>query len=72
MSGFGILMIIFAISLLLTGLYMYTGHKLGIFEYKPAFKNLTMDEWKKIGKYTIIVSIFVFIFGIVGIVFNFE
>ena len=37
-------LIIFAISLLLTGLYMYTGHKLGIFEYKPAFKNLTIDE----------------------------
>lgn len=72
MSGFGILMIIFASSLLLTGLYMYTGHKLGMFDCRPAFKNVTIEGWKKIGKYTIIVSIFVYIIGILGIVFNFE
>lgn len=72
MSGFGNLMIIFATILLITGLYMYTGHKMGMFELRTAFKNLTIDEWKKIGKYTMIVSIFVYIIGIVGIVFNFE
>ena len=54
MSGFGILMIIFASIVLLVGLYMYTGHKLGIFEYR------------------MIVSIFIFILGIIGIIFNFE
>ena len=72
MSGFGILMLIFATVLFLVGLYMYTGHKLGIFEYRPAFKNVTIDGWKKTGKYTIIVSIFVFMIGIIGIIFNFE
>ena len=65
-------MIIFASALLLTGLYMFTGHKLGIFEYRPAFKNVTIDGWRKIGKYTIIVSIFVYVIGIIGIIFNFE
>ena len=49
MSGFGILMIIFASALLLTGIYMYTGHKLSIFDYRPAFKNVTREGWKKIG-----------------------
>ena len=72
MSGFGILMVIFAIILFLTGFYMYTGHKLGIFDYRPAFKNLTIEGWKKVGKYTIIVSIFIFILGVVGIIFNFQ
>ena len=72
MSGFGILMIIFATILFLVGLYMYTGHKLGIFDYRPSFKNLTIEEWKKVGKYTIIVSIFILILGIIGIIFNFQ
>lgn len=72
MSGFGILMILFASALLLVGLYMYTGHKLGIFEYRVAFRNITIDDWKKIGKYTMIVSIFVYIIGVLGILFHFE
>ena len=72
MSGFGILMILFASALLLVGLYMYTGHKLGIFEYRVAFRNLKIEDWKKIGKYTMIVSIFVYIIGVLGILFHFE
>ena len=72
MSGFGILMILFASALLLVGLYMYTGHKLGIFEYRVAFRNLKVEDWKKIGKYTMIVSIFVYIIGVLGILFHFE
>ena len=72
MSGFGILMLIFAAALFLTGLYMHRGHKLNTLKWKAAFKNLTIDEWKKIGKYTMIVSIFVAILGIIGIIFNFE
>ncbi len=72
MSGFGILMILFASALLLVGLYMYTGHKLGIFEYRVAFRNLKVEDWKKIGKYTMIVSIFVYIIGVLEILFHFE
>ena len=72
MSGFGILMIIFASALLLVGLYMYTGHKLGIFEYRVAFRNLKVEDWKKIGKYTMIVSIFVYLIGVIAIIFHFE
>ena len=65
-------MLIFSIATFLTGLYMFTGHKLGIFELRPAFKNLTIEDWKKIGKYTMIVSIFICMLGIIGIIFNFE
>jgi hypothetical protein len=72
MSGFGILMIIFATCLLLPGIYMATGHKLGIFDYRPGFKNLSKEGWKKVGIGTILVSIFVYILGIIGIIFNFQ
>ena len=43
MSGFGILMLIFGTSVLLTGIYMYTNHKLEILTMRPAFKNLTLN-----------------------------
>ena len=71
MSGFGILMLIFGIITLLVGLYMFTGHEFGIMTERPGFKNLKKDEWIKIGKYTMVVSIFILILGIMGIVFNF-
>lgn len=71
MSGFGILMLIFGTVTLLVGLYMFTGHELGIMTERPGFKNLKKDDWKKIGKYTMIVSVFILIFGIIGIMFNF-
>ena len=72
MSGFGVLMLIFATMILLVGLYMFTGHKLDMLEWRCAFQNLTIDKWKEIGKYTMIVSVFVYILGIVGIIFHFE
>ena len=72
MSGFGILMIIFATCVLLIGLYMFTGHKLSMIAWKAAFKSCTIDDWKNIGKWCMIVSIFIYIIGIIGIIFNFE
>ena len=72
MSGFGILMLIFACMLFLVGLYMFTGHKLSVIAWKAAYKGLTIQGWKKVGKYTMIVSIFIFILGIIGIIFNFQ
>lgn len=70
MSGFGILMLIFGLCVLLAGIYMFTGHKMGIFSLRPAFKNLSISEWKNIGKWTIIASIIIFIIAIIAIVFN--
>lgn len=71
MSSFGILMLIFATAVLLSGLFMHTGHKLEILTMRPAFKNLSINDWKKIGKYTVIVSFFIYLLGILGIFLNF-
>lgn len=72
MNGFSTLMFIFGICIILVGLYMFTGHKLGILTERPAFKNLKKEEWKNIGKWTMIVSIIPIILAILGLLFNFE
>ena len=71
MSGFAILMFIFAGCVFLMGLYMFTGHKVGLLEGRVAFQNLKMSEWKNVGKWTMISSIFIFIIAIIGLIFNF-
>lgn len=67
MNGFSILMFIFATCVLLTGLYMFTGHKLGILDYRAAFKNLSIDQWKNIGKWTMISSSIIYLLAIIGL-----
>ena len=71
MSGFGILFLIFGICTLLVGFYMFTGHKLDILTWRAAYKNLNESDWKNIGKWTMITSIFIFALAIVGLIFNF-
>ena len=51
---------------------MYTGHKIEILAWKAAFKNLKKDEWKNIGKWTMINSIIIYIIAIIGWIFKFE
>lgn len=70
LSNFGILMAIFATCVLLVGLYMFTGHKLGIMTARPAFKHLNKDQWRNIGKWTMVASIVIFVVAIVAFVFN--
>lgn len=70
MSGFGLFMLIFGGCVFFTGLYAFTGHSIGILTERPAFKNLKKEEWKNIGKWTMIVSLFIILVGILGIVFN--
>ena len=60
-------MFIFSFSILLVGLYMFMGHKLDILTMRPAYQNLTKDEWKNIGKWTMISSIIPLILAIVGL-----
>ncbi len=67
MSGFSILMLIFATCVLLVGFYMYTGHKLELLTYRAAFRNLSISEWKNIGKWTMISSIVIYILSIIGL-----
>lgn len=68
MKEFGILMIIFATLVFLAGLYMFTGHKIEILTGRPAYKNLNKNEWKNIGKYTMIVSVGIFILALLLII----
>ena len=70
MSGFVILFLIFGVCVLLVGLYMYTGHKLNVIAWKAAFKGLTIDGWKKVGKYTMLSSIIIFVIALLGIIFR--
>lgn len=72
MGGFSILMFIFAACVLLVGFYMYKGHKISALEWRAAYKNLSIDEWKNIGKWTMIVSVFIFIVAIIGVIFKFD
>ena len=72
MNGFSILFFIFATCVLLMGLYMFTGHKVGMLEWRAAFKGLDKEGWKNVGKLTMITSIFIYIIAILGWIFNFE
>lgn len=70
MNGFSILMLIFATCVCLTGIYMYKGHKIGLLTERPAFKDLTKNEWTNIGKWTMILSIFMLIIAIIVYIFD--
>ena len=72
MPNFSILFFIFATCVLLVGLYMFTGHKLGILEGMVRFRGLTIDDWKNIGKWTMVSSLVIYAFAIIGWIFNFE
>lgn len=69
MNGLSILMFIFAICIFLTGLYMFTGHKLSIM-WQATFKHLTIDEWKNVGKWTMISSLIPLIIAVLRVLFN--
>ena len=71
MNGFSILMFIFATCVLLVGIYMYTGHKLEVIAWKAAFKNLKKEGWIKVGKWTIISSLIIYLLAIIGWIFDF-
>ena len=70
MSNVGILFLIFATCVLLVGLYMFTGHKIGMLSWRAAYKDLTINGWKKVGKYTMLSSIIIYLIAIIAIVFN--
>jgi len=70
MNGLSILMTIFGISLLLFGLYIYTGHDVSKLFIRAQFKNLNKSEWKNIGKWTMIVSIIPFVIALIACIFN--
>lgn len=70
MSYCGVFMLIFATCVLLAGLYMFTGHKIGLLEWRAAFRHLSINEWKNVGKGTMFSSIIIYIIGIICIIFG--
>ena len=71
MGGFSILMFIFGVCVLLVGLYMFTGHKLDKLFWRAHFQNQPLEQWIKIGKWTMISSSVIFAAAILGVIFNF-
>ena len=67
MNGFSILMFIFGACTLLMGFYMYRGNKVIGLAWRAPYQHLDKNGWKNVGKWTMIVSIFIFILGIVGL-----
>lgn len=70
MSGFSILMLIFAVLIFLAGLYIYTGHNNELLLWKGYKKNRSKEELKLIGKWTMISSSIPFILSIIGLFIN--
>ena len=70
MNGFSVLFFIFATCVLLTGLYMFKGHKLDIISWRAAFRNLNKDGWINIGKWTMISSILIYAIAILGLILD--
>ena len=70
MSGFGILFIIFGVCVFLTGLYAFTGHKIAILTERSNFKNIDINDWKNIGKWTMISSVFIYLIAIIVYILN--
>ena len=70
MNGFSILFIIFGLLVFLTGLYMFTGHKLEIMTMRATYRNLNKSDWKNIGKWTMFASVLIFVIAILGFIFN--
>lgn len=50
---------------------MFKGHQLEMLTWKAPYKNLNMDQWKNIGRWTMITSILIFALAVVGLIFNF-
>ena len=67
MVAFSILMFIFAFFLFLAGLYVYTGHNSEILLWTGYNKHATKEHLRQVGKWVMIVSLFILIIGIIGL-----
>lgn len=67
MIGLGSLMLIFGITLILVGIYMFTGHKCDLLFGKAiiSVKNITKEELKRIGKIIIIIGLIITITSLI-------
>ena len=66
MNGASTLMVIFGVFLFLFGFYVYRGHDVSSLFWKAGYQKLSKNEWKNIGKWTMIVSIIPIIIAIIA------
>ena len=64
MNGASIFFFIVGTCVLAVGYYMFSGHEIGILKGRPAFKELVTEQWKNIGKWTMIASSAFYIIGL--------
>lgn len=69
MSDFSIWMLILGVSVLLVGFYMFTGCKLSAIAWNEPYKSKWQQQFKVIGKWTMIVSMFFFIIAFIDFIF---
>ena len=65
-----LLFLIFGICVFLAGLYMFLGHKIDMLAWRAAFKGLTIEGWKNVGKWTMVSSIFIFIIAFIILILD--
>ena len=70
MNGFGILMLIFGILIILAGYYIYTGHNSELLLWKGYNKNATKEDLKLTGKWTMIAGLIPIALSIASLFFN--
>lgn len=70
MNGFGTLMLIFGVLVILAGLYIYTGHNSELLIWKGYKKNATKEELKLTGKWTMIAGLIPIALSIASLFFN--
>jgi len=69
MSDFSIFMLIVGVSILLVGLYLFTGCKLSATSWKEPYKSKWQQQFKIIGKWIMILSILPFVLTIIYLMF---
>lgn len=68
----GMFLLIFELCVFLFGLYIFTGHDVSKLFWKATFRNLTKSEWKNIGKWTMISSLFISFIGILVMILKLD
>ena len=69
MSNFSIFMLIVGTSVLLVGIYLFTGCKLSAIAWNKPYKSKWQQQFKIIGKWMMIVSLFPFVLAIIDLIF---
>lgn len=67
MIGFSVLMFVFGIMLIIAGLYIFTGHKDSVLLWKVYDKNISKEQLRVLGKWTMLSAILPMILAVIGL-----